>query len=352
MANEHETLKDLFTDIADSIRSKTGKEDLIVADKFPAAIAAISSNAGSADITIASNITGTTAVAIANIPYISDHIDDPELYLGLIPKTTTQTTNAVILTASCNSAYFYGGYFLTVFRGSYSNTVQNATGEDYKANSSTTGSYARVYADADGNVYALPVQSGSTYNQTVVNFVAGEYTLLYGVLSDSMASDVGLEELTVTNNGEYTPLGKGFSKVTVEVPMNPGYLPDTVEAGDKPILANWSKITCSSETESENPVTSVTLPKTGQYRLRFNPHFYNVASIDSSGFFYIYKNNTLLVSHEFSEFYTSGMMSFDIEGNAGDVIKVTGKAGSGTAYEIGVRLSVTIDSLILCINSN
>lgn len=41
MANTHETLTGLFTDIADAIRVKTGSADAIVADEFPAEISAI-----------------------------------------------------------------------------------------------------------------------------------------------------------------------------------------------------------------------------------------------------------------------------------------------------------------------
>lgn len=41
MANKHENLTSLFTDIADAIREKTGGTDSIVADKFPEAISAI-----------------------------------------------------------------------------------------------------------------------------------------------------------------------------------------------------------------------------------------------------------------------------------------------------------------------
>lgn len=41
MANNHTNLTDLFTDIADAIRVKTGGTESIVADNFPEAIAAI-----------------------------------------------------------------------------------------------------------------------------------------------------------------------------------------------------------------------------------------------------------------------------------------------------------------------
>ena len=41
MANNHSTLTGLFSDIADAIREKTGGVESIVADNFPAEIAAI-----------------------------------------------------------------------------------------------------------------------------------------------------------------------------------------------------------------------------------------------------------------------------------------------------------------------
>lgn len=41
MPNTHENLSGLFAAIADAIRTKTGSEDLIIADSFPEAIEAI-----------------------------------------------------------------------------------------------------------------------------------------------------------------------------------------------------------------------------------------------------------------------------------------------------------------------
>lgn len=46
MARTHETLTELFTDIADSIREKTGSNGLIVADEFPNEIINIPSGGG------------------------------------------------------------------------------------------------------------------------------------------------------------------------------------------------------------------------------------------------------------------------------------------------------------------
>lgn len=47
MANVHNNLSELFTDIADAIRSKTGSTDPIVADEFPIAIEAIEASGSS-----------------------------------------------------------------------------------------------------------------------------------------------------------------------------------------------------------------------------------------------------------------------------------------------------------------
>lgn len=51
MANKHETLTSLFTDIANAIRQKTGKTDQIIADNFPAEIEAISAGLDTSDAT-------------------------------------------------------------------------------------------------------------------------------------------------------------------------------------------------------------------------------------------------------------------------------------------------------------
>lgn len=63
MANTHETLTGLFTDIAGAIRSKTGGTGAIVADKFPEAIAGISVGVDTSDATASTGeiLSGETA---------------------------------------------------------------------------------------------------------------------------------------------------------------------------------------------------------------------------------------------------------------------------------------------------
>ncbi len=58
MPNTHNTLDELFNDIADAIRAKTGNSGTIVADNFPTAISNIP--AGGANITITYNDTAVS----------------------------------------------------------------------------------------------------------------------------------------------------------------------------------------------------------------------------------------------------------------------------------------------------
>jgi len=51
MANTHSSLSDLFTAIANAIRKKTGKEDQIIADKFPDEISNIQTGVDTSDAT-------------------------------------------------------------------------------------------------------------------------------------------------------------------------------------------------------------------------------------------------------------------------------------------------------------
>lgn len=74
MANSHSTLFSLFSDIADSIRSKTGSSSRIVADDFPQAIAEIPTG-----ITPTGNINITTMDTVDVTNYASAKVVDSDL---------------------------------------------------------------------------------------------------------------------------------------------------------------------------------------------------------------------------------------------------------------------------------
>lgn len=67
MANVHKSLVELFTAIADAIRSKTGSSDKIVADDFPNVIMTISTGTDTSDATAVAGdiLTGKTAYGAA-----------------------------------------------------------------------------------------------------------------------------------------------------------------------------------------------------------------------------------------------------------------------------------------------
>ena len=80
MPNTHSTLTSLFSDIADSIRGKTGSSATIVADDFPTAIANIPTGGGGITTTEVANATGTTLEITSSsgsgeVAYISDFLD-------------------------------------------------------------------------------------------------------------------------------------------------------------------------------------------------------------------------------------------------------------------------------------
>ena len=76
MARTHNTLTELFTDIADSIREKTGSEEQIVADNFPTEISNIPSG-GDVDPTFTGHYDneGLTTIGWSNeeIQYYQDN---------------------------------------------------------------------------------------------------------------------------------------------------------------------------------------------------------------------------------------------------------------------------------------
>lgn len=57
MANSHDTLTALFSDIADAIRAKTGKTESIIADNFPSEIAAIQAGGGASVEILSATVT-------------------------------------------------------------------------------------------------------------------------------------------------------------------------------------------------------------------------------------------------------------------------------------------------------
>lgn len=97
----HENLASLFTDIADAIRAKTEKTGAIVADNFPAEIAAIET-VGDDEISITENgVHDVKKFATANVNVQSE----PELLWTNASPTSQFKPQTISLDASDYSAY-------------------------------------------------------------------------------------------------------------------------------------------------------------------------------------------------------------------------------------------------------
>jgi hypothetical protein len=95
MANTHENLTSLFTDIANAIREKTGSTETLVADQFPAAIA---------------NIKAGGDVIIAGI-------DADKSCSAEIEGLGSTATYVIVTTSSCGSWSHMGVYVHLLDKG-------------------------------------------------------------------------------------------------------------------------------------------------------------------------------------------------------------------------------------------
>lgn len=128
------------------------------------------------EATLASSYGTNTGKVLCNIPYISEHINDPGLFVMLMRKDTTEIVLSVPIVMACNSAYLNSSYSIAVQRTQYGVSVSYKPNEanGYQLNNSSAKDMPRVYAGASGNVYILPYGS--------YTFEAGTYSVIYGIL--------------------------------------------------------------------------------------------------------------------------------------------------------------------------
>ena len=112
MANKHDTLNSLFTDIADAIREKTGSTEKIVADDFPEVIATIETGAkfASGTKTLSSATTVFSVSGIGFVPKVfmvfpskMKYVSDEDIYIF----------EGLVLIDSNTGIYYYKNGFLT-----------------------------------------------------------------------------------------------------------------------------------------------------------------------------------------------------------------------------------------------
>lgn len=120
-------------------------------------------------------------------------------------------------------------------------------------------------------------------------------------------------------------------------------LPNTIIAGDTPIIANWAGINITSTTMTDTKI-SITIKKAGTYRFKI-PAVAKSSFSSGSPTVSLYKNGTSANSTTITS-STVECVSFDLECAVGDVISVYAKAvGSNDS-----STTVTVFGLIACID--
>lgn len=128
MANTHSTLTDLFTDIADAIREKTGGTETIIADNFPEAIdsiltptdntiptqpANIITPGTSNQIAVASGVYTTGAITVAgDSDLVAANIISGKNIFGVIGTAPIVITSTTEVTEGSASSYPAGSLYV------------------------------------------------------------------------------------------------------------------------------------------------------------------------------------------------------------------------------------------------
>ena len=152
MANTHTTLTDLFSDIADAIRAKTGETGVLVADNFPSLIEAISTGLDMTEFSIFSKVAVDefTPTSNTNAPKINHSLGKVPLAYIILPVEHNAKANALVsmfgITKGSGSDYWVYNMY-------------NATGT-----SLATGS---------GSAYATPTTTTIQPKTSLNHFLAG-----------------------------------------------------------------------------------------------------------------------------------------------------------------------------------
>nr|DAG28120.1 MAG TPA: tail protein [Bacteriophage sp.] len=120
-------------------------------------------------------------------------------------------------------------------------------------------------------------------------------------------------------------------------------LPNTIIAGDTPVIANWAGMNITSTTMTDTKI-SITIKRAGTYRFKI-PAVAKSSFSSGSPTVSLYKNGTSANSTTITS-STVECVSFDLECAVGDVISVYAKA-VGSNYS---STTVTVFGLIACID--
>lgn len=183
---------------------------------------------------------------------------------------------------------------------------------------------------------ALRAANGSTATMTLDEAAT---------IAETLVKPTGAKSITA--NGTGIDVAK-YATVDVAVPTSSGgsTLPDTIVAGDTPVLANFTAVKTQSNTEVDLGL-SLTMPKAGTYRFYVpcGKGGYSGGTITV----YLYKNGTQVAENALpTNDDTKLTPSFDLECAAGDVVDVWAKCDK-SGY---MTYTLYVGGLIACIDWN
>ena len=121
-----------------------------------------------------------------------------------------------------------------------------------------------------------------------------------------------------------------------------GGLPDTVEAGDTPVVSSSKLVTTLATVDNTATGISVTVPKSGTYRFKFSCGRTNTTGDWTTQ---LYKNGVAVSGATVTWSSYQGSCTADISCNAGDTVEIYGRS-RGTNYRN------IIGQLVACIDWN
>lgn len=189
--------------------------------------------------------------------------------------------------------------------------------------------------------------TGTIPNQTAQTIIPGttDKTISSGKYLSGTQTIKGDSKLVASNiksgisifgvTGTYTGSSSGSSSGSG--------LPNTIIAGDTPVIANWTGMNITSTTMTDTKI-SITIKRAGIYRFKI-PAVAKSSFSSGSPTVSLYKNGTSANSTTITS-STVECISFDLECTVGDVISVYAKA-VGSNYS---STTVTVFGLIACID--